>query len=68
MPSIYAKELRTKDTNVTYINLEIIYDNIPEHILLLIPDAVKLVGIDFIEYLSRSSIASIEVYMESGEC
>lgn len=64
MQSIYVKELRTKDTNVTYLNVELMYDDIPDYIRYLIPDAVKIVNDVLIEYLSRSSIASIEMYKE----
>jgi hypothetical protein len=61
--SIYAKEIRTQQ-NVTYTNVELIYDDIPDHIRELIPDAVKIESERLIEYVSKSSLVSIELYKE----
>lgn len=60
--SIYAKEVRT-NLNVTYANMEVIYDS-PSFIKDLIPDAITVKNDKLLEYVSKSSIVSIEMYKE----
>jgi hypothetical protein len=60
--SIYAKEVRT-NLNVIYANMEVIYDS-PDFIKDLIHDAITVKNDNLLEYVSKSSIVSIEMYKE----
>lgn len=58
---MYVKEVRTKQKCV-YLNAEITHD-IPSFISDIIPDAIKLTGDGYIEYVSKKAIVSIEMYL-----
>lgn len=65
--SFYAKEITTIDRKVVYHNSEVELAGIPPHIKSVIPDAIKITGEGFSEYVSRSIIKSIEVYIPKEE-
>lgn len=62
----YAKEVRTIGAKLIYLNSEVSLVNVPQHIKNVIPDAVRIEGDGFIEYVSRAQIEAIEVYPDKG--
>lgn len=62
----YAKEVRTIGAKLIYLNTEVSLVNVPKHIKTVIPDAVRLEGDGFVEYVSVSQIEAIEIYPDKG--